>query len=393
MNVTKVCQEYCIGCGLCRSEMDVAMQAGEKGFLQPAFGQNEMTESFLTRVCPINDAAFEKETAYAVWGERKGAYAAYAKDEALRRKASSGGVLTGLAIYLLENKLVDGIIHIVAEEDCPTETRCRVSRTREELIEGCGSRYAVSSPWCSLSKMAEPDKNYAAIGKPCDIKALRRLKQTEGRYNNILYLLSFFCAGMPSRQANEQLLLELDCARSACRSLSYRGNGWPGYATAVDTAGNEHVMEYSKAWGGILGRDVHPYCRMCFDGIGEAADIACGDGWYIAENRTPDFTERDGRNIVFVRTQAGDALYKGAVEAGSIVSTEWENLGQLEIIQKYQFTRRTTMQERLRAYKLFGRTVPRYDKKKMAAFAKKGNKKERVRIFLGTVKRILLKKI
>lgn len=393
MNVTKVCQKYCIGCGLCGSEQNVTMQVGEKGFLQPEFNQSDKVENFLKEVCPINDLTQRKEDSYVVWGESKGAFGAHAKDDVLRKQASSGGVLTGLAIYLLEKKYVDGIIHVIADKDVPTQTRCRVSTTREEVMEGCGSRYSISSPWISLSQIVDDKKKYAAIGKPCDIKALRKLKESNGKYDNIVYLMSFFCAGMPSKQANENLLRELGCAENDCKSLTYRGNGWPGYATAVDGTGKEHVMEYSKAWGGILGRDVHPYCRICFDGIGEAADIACGDGWYITENQTPDFTEREGRNIVFVRTQAGEAIYNAAVKDGVIESEVWENLEQLEIIQKYQFTRRTTMKERMLAYKIFGKQAPYYDKKKMTVLSKVGRKKERTKIFLGTIKRILQKKI
>ena len=311
----------------------------------------------------------------------------------MRKKASSGGVISAIAVYLLESGAVDGIIHIRADEKNPTKTVCQVSSTREAIVEGCGSRYAISSPWLALSEITESDKKYAAVGKPCDIKALRRLKDAEGKYSNILYLLSFFCAGLPSKQANERLLQELGCPGEECKSLTYRGNGWPGYATVTDRCGSEHTMEYSKAWGGILGRDVHPYCRVCFDGIGEAADIACGDGWYISENQTPDFSERDGRNIVFVRTDLGGEVYQAVVDAGAIISTEWENLSQLEIIQNYQFTRRTSMRERLLAYRLFCKRVPLYDKKKMTMLSRKGRKKENVRIFLGTVKRILLKRI
>jgi len=391
MNVTKVCKEYCVGCGLCHSELGVEMKPDEKGFLQPEFQDNIEIKRFLENVCPITDVSKEEE--YLVWGKCKGEYAAFAKDNVLRKKASSGGVISAIAVYLLESGAVDGIIHIRADENNPTKTVCQVSSTREAIVEGCGSRYAISSPWLALSEIIESNKKYVAVGKPCDIKALRRVKDAEGKYSNILYLLSFFCAGLPSKQANERLLQELGCSGEECKSLTYRGNGWPGYATAMDGNGKEYTMEYSKAWGGILGRDVHPYCRVCFDGIGEAADIACGDGWYISENQTPDFSERDGRNIVLVRTDLGEEIYRAAVDAGAIISTEWENLSQLEIIQNYQFTRRTTMRERLIAYRIFGRRVPQYDKKKLTMLSKKGIMKEKVRVFLGTAKRILLKKI
>jgi len=391
MKVTEVCQNYCIGCGLCKSERDVMMPVRETGFLSPQLTEN--MEDFLEQVCPI--AGVKPELlSKDIWGTSLGAYAAYSKDGTLRKKASSGGVLTSLSIFLLEAQLVDGVIHMVADESNPTATVCKISYTREEVLEGCGSRYSISSPWLSLSQMIEPEKRYAAIGKPCDIMALRNLKDNTGKYENIEYLLSFFCAGMPSKLANDKLLKELNCDNQSCRSLTYRGNGWPGYATAVDKAGKEHTMEYSKAWGGILGRDVHAYCKLCMDGIGLAADISCGDGWYLTEDgKQPDFTEREGRNIVFVRTLKGKKLFEQAVQAGELYASAWEELEQLKIIQKYQYTRRTTMKDKLLAFRLFGKPVPRYDKGVVNQLSKQGPCKERTRIFLGTVKRILQKRL
>lgn len=392
--MTSIYSEYCIGCGLCKSELQLDMEKTEKGFLKPAFHAGEDESRFLKKVCPINGTQSIEEKQTDIWGKRNGIYGAWALDKNIRRQASSGGVLTALAVFMLESKLVDAIIHVVADEKNPTETKCQVSTTKEQVISGCGSRYSISSPWLTLSACAEKDKRYAAIGKPCDIAALRNLKNLDKRYDNIIYLLSFFCAGLPSAQANGRLLDELGCEREKCESLTYRGNGWPGYATAVDCEGKNYQMEYSKAWGGILGRDVHPYCRLCIDGIGEAADISCGDGWYItSDGKEPDFSEREGRNVVFTRTETGEELYQKAMAAGVIYSEAWEDMGQLRIIQKYQYTRRATMAAKLKAYKLFGRKVPPYNKKILGKYAKVIASKEKARVFLGTGKRILQKKI
>ncbi len=392
--MTSIYNEYCIGCGLCKSELQLDIEKTGKGFLEPEFKGEEVERRFLQNVCPINGTKSIDEKQTDIWGKRKSLYGAWASDESIRRQASSGGVLTALAIFMLERKLVDAVIHVVADEKNPTETKCQVSTTKEQIISGCGSRYSISSPWLTLSSCVEKDKKYAAIGKPCDIAALRNLKNFDARYENIIYLLSFFCAGLPSAQANDRLLNELGCDKEKCVSLTYRGNGWPGYATAIDSEGKNYQMEYSKAWGGILGRDVHPYCRLCIDGIGEAADISCGDGWYITtDGKEPDFSEREGRNVVFTRTEAGEELYQKAMAAGAIQSEEWEDIGQLRIIQKYQYTRRATMAAKLKAYKLFGRKVPKYNKQVLSKYAKGIAFKEKFRMFLGTGKRILQKKI
>ncbi len=390
MNITKVCAEYCIGCGICKSELSAEIKVDKKGYIHPYLENKE--EEFLTNVCPIMENYSDRKHNDLIWGRIVKSVSAYAADSSIRKKASSGGVLTALAIYLLESGKVDGVIQVCVNKDNPTETVCRISETREQVLDCCGSRYAISTPWLNLSEQIQEGKKYAAVGKPCDISALRRLRNVNKRYDCIHYLLSFFCAGLPSKDANQELLKQLGCTKQECATLSYRGNGWPGYATAVDIAGKEYTMEYSRAWGGILGRDVHPYCRLCLDGIGEAADIACGDGWYIKDGE-PDFTERDGRNIVFVRNEIGEKLMQEAQNAGYLHTEEWDDLKQLQIIQKYQYTRKTTMKAKMLGYHICGRKTPQYDKKLLNAFSKEATCKQKGKVFLGTVKRIVQGKI
>lgn len=390
MNITKVCSQYCIGCGLCRSELGVEMQEDDKGYLHPLFEKNE--DFFLQKVCPVTQNYSSRIYNQLIWGNVIRASGAYAIDVDIRKKASSGGVLTALALFLLEKGKVDGIIQVCADEAKPTQTICRISETKEQVIQCCGSRYAISTPWMQLSEQIEEGKIYAAIGKPCDISALRRLRDVNKQYQGIKYLLSFFCAGLPSKDANRELLSRIGCTEETCMSLCYRGNGWPGYTTAVDDRGNEYTMEYSKAWGGILGRDVHPYCRLCMDGIGEAADISCGDGWYIKDN-DPDFTERDGRNIVFARNQLGLELLLEAQNAQYIYAEAWENMDELKIIQKYQYTRKTTMKAKLAGYHICGRRTPIYDKRLLSMLAKEASVKQKLKIYVGTVKRIIQGKV
>lgn len=390
MNSVKICSEYCIGCGLCQSQLHTNMVENEKGYIYPKLSQQN--EEFLQRVCPVLNTYKGREYDDLIWGRIEKAMGAYSSDASIRKKSSSGGVLTALAIYLLDSGKVDGVIQVCVDKDKPSQTMCRVSMSKEDVLECCGSRYAISSPWRELSKQLENGKTYAAIGKPCDISALKRLRDMDTNFAGIKYLLSFFCAGLPSKHANSKLLKEMGCKEEECVSLCYRGNGWPGMATSVDKDGNSYTMEYSKAWGQILGRDVHPFCRLCLDGIGEAADVACGDGWYI-KNEQPDFSEHEGRNVVFARNEVGAQLLEEASGAGYIQMSPWEELKDLRIIQKYQYTRKTTMKAKLWGYRLCGRVVPVYDKGLLSVYAKKASSKEKMKMFLGTVKRVVQGKI
>lgn len=388
-------QEYCIGCGLCKSERNVQLNKNVKGFLVPDYDVDDQSmREFLENVCPVGGKGLDRLKADAMWGDYQSVYAAYATDGEIRKHASSGGVLTALAIFLLEENKVDGIIHVGRSGGKPYETKCFCSTTRDEVIANCGSRYAISAPLISLSELIKKGKRYCVIGKPCDITVLRNYLSYDKKYKeSILYLLSFFCAGLPSDSANKLLLERLGCPENECVSLNYRGDGWPGCALAVDTKGKKYSMGYSDSWGGILGRDVNPYCRFCMDGIGEAADIACGDGWYMGDNNQPDFSEREGRNVVFTRNARGEELFQEAVDKGYIVAESWENIEQLKYIQKYQYTRRSTMKAKVAAYKLMGRKTPLYRSNILRQYARCAEKGEKMRIFLGTIKRIVRGKV
>ena len=352
----------------------------------------EKANDFLEKVCPVLGTQSRKLSKDDIWGEYLSVHATWSMDNDIRTKASSGGTLTALAIYLLEKRMVDGVIQVKASPMDPTKTIGCVSTSKDQVIDACGSRYAISSPWIGINELEDDGKSYVAIGKPCDIYALRNMKDNLGRYKNIKYLLSFFCAGLPSDTANRMLIEKMGCNYNDLKTLSYRGNGWPGLATVVDKDGRKYEMSYNESWGGVLVRDVNPFCRICIDGIGESADIACGDGWYIKDGK-PDFGEHVGRNVTFIRTAKGKELFEGAIANHDICSVKWDAISDLKIIQKYQYLRRSTMQAKLIAFKLFLRQAPLYDRTVVRSYSTYSDLREKLDVFWGTIKRIIKRKI
>ena len=391
MNVTNAVGKMCIGCGLCHSEYGVEFKHNDKGYLVLNDTLSLECQRFIEQVCPIMGGAYTDNSHKDIWGERIGIYEGFSNNRDIRKKASSAGIVTTIGLYLLDKGLIDGVIHIGVDEKTVYKTKTIVSYDKKNIIENCGSRYCISSPWYDLKEIIDPDKKYMAVGKPCDITALKHAKERFHLYENIIYLISFFCAGLPSDQANKNLLQELGCNEADCTDLRYRGNGWPGYTTATDKEGKTYKLEYSKAWGGILGRDVHKFCRLCIDGIGLNSDIVCGDLWYLDKDN-PDFSEREGRNIIISRTKAGDDLLKQISADGYITCREWNHLEDLKKIQKHQYTRRATMKAKILANKIFFRTVPDYNKKMISEYSKMVPFSERRKVFLGTIKRIIRKK-
>ena len=380
-------KKYCTGCGLCNAYMNIEYETDEKGFITPVLDDDEKI-NFCKKICPNTSKSFKMQSEN-LWGHYQAAYLGYAKDEEIRYHASSGGVITAICSYLLREKKVDGVLHIGVSEDRVYGTRLYCSTTKNQLIQRSGSRYCISSPLKNLKNIVESEKKYVFVGKPCDIIALKNyMQEDEELRKQIIVTLSFFCAGMPSDTANKKLietLLGNDAMK--CKTLNYRGDGWPGFAMATDANGNCKKIEYETSWGKILGRDVKYCCRFCTDGIGEMADISCGDGWYLNEDNKPDFEEKDGRNIIFARTNLGKEILHSA--QSDIQLSKLENTEEIGYMQPYQKRRKATMYWKILALRLFFRKLPPYDIKKLYYWQRQAKWSDRMKEFLGTIKRVL----
>lgn len=391
----EILKEYCTGCGLCKSTCSMEFLTDSKGFKIPNI-ETEEQEKFCKSVCMAAGKPSDQFSVDNVWGNSKAVCLGWSSDEDIRLRASSGGVITSLCCYLIDMKLIDGIIQTVRDDNIPYETKTVISRNSEQVKLCMGSRYSTSAPLEDILKLLEDKEIYAFVGKPCDVAILRTyLSQHQEYQGRIRYLFSFFCAGQPSEKAQLKLLKQLGCDNAReCKSLQYRGNGWPGFATAIKYDGTNKTMTYNDSWGKILGRDVRKCCRVCLDGIGELADIACGDAWYLTNDGKPDFSEGLGRNVVFARTEFGNTLLKEALGQGYIVLKDYENYtDELKKIQKYQFDRRVSMQTMIAAMKLAQKNVPSYNKNVLRRLSKNASFVQKAKRFLGTFKRIKQGKI
>lgn len=382
----EIYKRYCTGCGACSAE-GVEFTPDERGFDTPALTEDHM--GFCSRTCPASGAAFrlQKETE---WGYYNSYALTWSTDGQIRHHASSGGTLTALCLFLIETGRVDAIIQTRVSPDDPALTETAVCETREDIIACAGSRYTTSAPLRDITDRILPGKKYAFVGKPCDTSALTALKRAGYKnLNQIEYILSFFCAGQPSRAANLRLLKELGCDTiEDCASLTYRGDGWPGFASAIHKDGRKEQMNYNDSWGNILGRDIRMSCRLCADGVGEFSDLSCGDAWHMTPDRRPDFTEHEGRNITFTRTEKGRDLLKQAIEAGYLQSEDYD-LAELACVQRFQFERKRNLRPQIAAMRLTARPVPAYDAAKLAAFSRPLGPKKSLQRFAGTLRRIL----
>lgn len=385
-------KNLCTGCGLCASLFSEKVKINyESAFNRPILESSldKGEEESFKRICPgINQNAPKKLNSFnqhIIWGNYSSSSLGHSNNDEIRFKASSGGILSQSAIYLLDAGLVDGIIHIKASKDNPLLNQVTISRRPEEVLSGSGSRYSPASPLAELLQTIEKyhDMKFCFIGKPCDVTALRNLIAIKPEVGtSVPYLLSFFCAGTPSRDGVKKVLEKLNVKPQEIIKFDFRGNGWPG-KTIAETNEITQEMSYNDSWGKILGPTIQQRCKICADGIGENADLVSADVWHSDENGYPLFDESDGEGLVLPRTNTGKALVSEMV-AKNIISMKPYDLDKLKDVQPTQFERKGSFYARALAKWVVQRTIPCFGGQRTLRAALKVGIKKNVRSFVGS---------
>ena len=387
--------QTCSGCGLCAGIAPEAITMAQQppGYLRPVQSAPLTTgqEAGIAAACPalVVDIDADAPVDDVLWGPSHFTGTGFATDTVLRHQASSGGVISALLLQALEDGTVDFVVQTAADPVVHTGNRTVISRAPADVFAAAGSRYAASAPLADLEALLAGPGRFAFVGKPCDVAALRTRARTDARIDaKVPIMIAFFCAGIPSARANARLLAAMDAPADAVTGFRYRGDGWPGYATATLADGTTRRMSYDASWGQILSKEVQFRCKICADAVGSAADIACADAWYGDESGYPSFQETDGRSLIMARTAAGLELLDAARAAGSVEATP---LAMSEIIkmQPHQARRKRQVISRLAAMAVAGRPFPTYRGLHIAAAAARESPAAQVRSFAGLLRRFI----
>ncbi len=371
------------------------METRGRGWLRPVQTAplTEAQDRRIAEICPglgqTVEAAGRPDP--VLWGPYVSVQTGWATDPKVRHAGSSGGALSMLLIHLLAEGIVDAVVQTAASPALSIGNTTVISTLPDQIVAAAGSRYAPSAPLADLSHHLEDGRRFAFVGKPCDAAALRALIAVEPRYGQVFpVILSFFCAGVPSHTGGTEVLRALGTSLDQTQSFRFRGNGWPGRATAVLTDGSERSMSYHDSWGRILSRHLQHRCKVCADGTGIAADLVCADAWESDEAGYPVFEEAEGTSLIVARTHWGAKLLAEA-EARARIRTEPFNLDDLVAIQPGQRERRRALLVRLAALWILGRPIPRYSGLQIWRAGRQNSLRKNLRNFAGMLRRTLMR--
>ena len=318
----------CIGCGICQSiagNENISISMTEKGRLEPKENKPLNNEIFdkIKKTCPgvivegLPKEAIDNKSQYdLVWGYYLSLFYAWSTDKDIRFKSSTGGLLNGLSLYLLETNKVKFILHTGTDPKKPMRSVSRYSYNKQELLNsGSCSRYGPSSPLDKFNEALNKNEPFAFVGKPCDISAIRQLSKIDRRVNELCkYLLTLVCGGFGEFTKSQDFIDSFNVKEEELSIFRYRGYGNPGKMYIITNSGEEHDKEYNSFWGEESTWRVPFRCKICPDAIGDSSDLAALDTW---PGGSP-VGEDEGFNAAIIRTKKGYDLVHDARDAGYI---------------------------------------------------------------------------
>ena len=385
----------CIGCGACFYACNkgaVSLMNIESIGIRPRFDINKCSNcTECLSICPghmvngnmnnggqsiTSESDIEFGPVIEIWE-------GYAVDPEIRYSASSGGILSALAIYCLEKENMEFVLHTGMDRKSPWLNKTCQSWNRDDILSQTGSRYAPASPCEGIGYIENSNGQCVFIGKPCDAAAVSMLRRQRSELDrNLGLVITFFCAGTPSTQGTLDLIKSLNISLDEIDRVRYRGEGWPGnFKVLFNNRMNERSLSYEDSWG-RLTKYVSLRCRLCPHGLGRIADISCGDAWHI--NPKDD----RGHSIVLVRTPRGKEILNRAIDAKYV---ELRRITPNEVIvaQVNLLQRRKHLFGRLLALRLMLVPIPRFKGFSLFRSWIKLSFLTKIRTIIGTLRRII----
>jgi coenzyme F420 hydrogenase subunit beta len=278
-------------------------------------------------ICPATSDLDEELQETFGWRAPIGIYravrSARALDDTIHARATDGGVVTALLLYMLEKRLIDGAI--VSQKVAPFQRSPLIATTREELIaaagshfggsshlEELGSQFTTYSPTISAVKGLESQhlQRVAMVGTPCQIRTVRKM-QCLGVLpaHVILYTVGLFCMenfdfGTEGRRKLEQRL-QTRVGRPVHFEEIDKLNLKEDVIISLGDAVTAHVP-FDE-----LEEMARPGCLACTDFANDYADLSVGGLGSPA-----------GYTTILIRTPEGNRIYAEATSRGYVEEKE-----------------------------------------------------------------------
>jgi len=361
---------WCTGCGTCAAFCPadaLRMSIAQDGNYVPHVKAEACTGcGFCLELCPaanenfkeLNEFVFGKAPDDVLLGNVSNCYTGYSADSELRYRATSGGTITSLLLFLLREKMIDGAVLTRLKKDEPLVAEPFIARSEEEILSAMGSKYVPVPLNTILKTVFEGEGKFAIVALPCHLHGIRRAEmKIEGLRQKIIYHFGLVCSRTMSSHGWTFVLDKIGIAAEDISELKFRGEGWPGGLIAYLKNGERRFLPMlGTCWSEIFGASYFSnyYCTLCSDIFADMSDISFADAYIKSIMKT----DKNGTSILLTRTCQGQQLVEKAVSQNII---EVSDLSLQEALKAQLFMtmyKKRNIRARINIQKMLGIALP-----------------------------------
>jgi len=324
----------CTSCGTCAGicPTDAVKMQVKAGLILPKIDERKCNGCGLClKCCPgwiidfeeLNSEFFGAKPKDAHLGNFLGCYVGHSNDYDVRFNSASGGVVTQLLLFALEQGIIDGAVVTRMRADNPLMPESFIAKTREEIVSASKSKYCPTSPNEVLKYVLKENGRFAFVGLPCQIHGVRKAEANfKDLREKIILHIGLFCSHTVNFDGTRFLLSKLGLRADDVAVLNYRGGGWPGSMQIQLKNGQRLNVRFVRGWNAYWNI-FSPFfftpmrCLMCSDLFNELADVSVGDAWL------PEFKrEKMGKSIIIVRTKMVEEILKNMQNVSKLTLTK-----------------------------------------------------------------------
>lgn len=376
MRISRVVKdELCTGCGTCIAlcpNNTIELIINEKnGIYIPKLNEKECKNCGICyNVCSghevdfkaLNRDIFGKEPEDPLLGNYLNFYIGHSNEYHIRYNSASGGLVTQLLIFALEEEIIDGALVTKMRKDKPLEPEPFVARTKKEIIDASKSKYCPVPANIAIKEIldSKEGERFAVVGLPCHIHGIRKAEKINKKLREKVVLhLGLLCSINRNFLSQDYLFKKFNVKKEEVIKLDYRGKGWIGGMTIALNDGTEKYSPLPIYWNQILRQYFVPFrCTLCSDQSSELADLSFGDIWL------PEFRDdKIGTSLIISRTKTGDKILN---------EMKFKNKVNLKKIERYKVVesqsyplkfKKEYLDARITLLKLFRKRTPIYNQK------------------------------
>ena len=279
-----------------------------------------------------------------VLGTYKEIVSARSTDREIQKLAQDGGIVTGLLAYALDEKIIEGAVVAGPGEEF-WKPQPMVAMTSDELKAAAGTKYTFSPNVMMLKKAVRQYgiEKLGTVAIPCQTMGIRKTQTypfgVRFLADKIKLLVGIYCMeNFPYTSLQTFICEKLGISMELVEKMDIcKGKFWVYTQDDVLTLPLKETHGYE-----------HAGCKICKDYVAELADVSTGS-----------VGSPDGWSTVITRTDAGDSIFKQAVEAGIFETKPIEEVKPgLGLLEKLAAQKKEKAEKNIAARKEMGLPTP-----------------------------------